>query len=412
MSRRELPQRTGLPIPISERFEFVSEKWLETARTFLQNKLDAFNGNPPTGRFAAVETYTNAPPHLKCPNDVATVHIVIENGQLDVGYGNVENPTFHVTGDYNRSLVIGTSVYEALPERRERVQRELQHRHGNVLQVTGAGFADADPEILKLLPGLHDHLAKRTVGNPDIPHKLKHLEVETRIQEVEANGYTVFENAISDAFVEELNEDFDRLIAENQRGKVAAMLLSRGPLWEEVATHPQIHAVAQQLLGVDCNLGQSIAFRKSKGADTHQLHNDPPHPHTGELCCNVTTVWALSEFDEDSGPTIVVPGSHKENRPPDQDAKSRAVKLTMPKGSVAMWHGSLWHGAAIRERDGERTSLHNTYLRNWVRTWDNYLEIDPAILERNSPALTTLAGIDDLYGKNTYEGIDFRRLAA
>ena len=142
------------------------------------------------------------------------------------------------------------------------------------------------------------------------------------------------------------------------------MLLSRGPLWEEIAPHPQIHAVAQNLLGTDCNLGQSIAFRKPKGADTHQMHNDPPHPHTGELCCNVTTVWVLSEFDAHSGPTIVVPCSHKENRPPDEDAKSRPVKLTMPKGSVAMLHGSLWHGAAIRKRDGERTSLHNTYLRN------------------------------------------------
>ena len=341
MSRRELPTRTGLPIPISERFEFVSETWLDTARGFLQEKLDACNGEPPSGRFAAVETYTHAPPHLKCPDNVATIHIVIENGQLDVGYGAVTNPTFHVEGDYNRSLVIGASVYEQLPERRERIQRELHHRHGGVLELTGSGFADVNPELLKLLSGLHDHLAKRTVGNPDIPHKLEHLDVETRVHEIEQNGYTVFEKAITEAFVDELNDDLDRLIAENRRGKAAAMLLSCGPLWEEVATHPQIHAVAQHLLGADCNLGQSIAFRKPKGVDTHQIHNDPPHPFTGELCCNVTTVWALSEFDGDAGPTIVVPGSHKENRPPDKDAKSRAVKLTMPKGSVAMWHGSL-----------------------------------------------------------------------
>lgn len=412
MSRRDLPQRTGLPIPISERFEFVSEQWLDSARSFLQDKLNSIDRTLPLGRFAAVETYLDAPPHLECPDDVATVHIVIKDGELDVGYGDVSEPNLRVRGDYNRSLVIGASVYEDLPERRDRIQRELRHRHGTVLEVTGSGFANVNPDILKLLSGLHDHLAKRTVGNPDIPHKLKHLDVEERVGEVGESGYTIFEKAITDAFVDELNDDLERLFAENRRGKVAAMLLACGPLWEEVAMHPQIHAVAQHLLGADCNLGQSIAFRKPQGADTHQMHNDPPHPHTGELCCNVTTVWALSDFDEDAGPTIVVPGSHKENRPPDQDAKARAVKLTMPKGSVAMWHGSLWHGAAIRELDGERTSLHNTYLRNWVRTWDNYLEIDPAILERNSPALTTLAGIDDLFGKNTYDGIDFKRLAA
>ena len=412
MTRRDLPQRTGLPIPISERFEFVSERWLDTARTFLQEKLDKTDGTKPSGRFAAVETYTNAPPHLKFPDDVVTIHIVIDDAQLDVGYGDVMDPNLRVKGDYNQSLVIGASVYENLPERRDRVQRELRHRHGEVLSVSGSGFSNVDPEILNLLSGLHDHLAKRTVGNPDIPHKLKYLDVEKRIGEVEENGYTVFENAITNSFVDELNDDLDRLFAENRRGQVAAMLLTRGPLWEEVAMHPQIHAVAQHLLGADCNLGQSIAFRKPQGADTHQMHNDPPHPYTGELCCNVTTVWALSDFDEDAGPTIVVPGSHKQNRPPAHDANSRAIKLTMPRGSVAMWHGSLWHGAAIRERDGERTSLHNTYLRNWVRTWDNYLEIDPAILKRNPPALTTLAGIDDLYGKNTYDGIDFRRVAA
>ena len=178
MPRRELPKRTGLPIPISERFEFASERWLDSARAFLQEKLDTFDGNTPSGRFAAVETYTNAPPHLKCPNDVATIHIVIENGNLDIGYGEVADPTFHVKGDFNRSLVIGASVYEQLPDRRERIQRELHHRHGNVLELTGSGFADVNPELLKLLAGLHDHLAKRTVGNPDIPHKLKHLDVE------------------------------------------------------------------------------------------------------------------------------------------------------------------------------------------------------------------------------------------
>ena len=320
MTRRELPQRTGLPVPMSERFEFASEKWLDTARAFLQNKLDAVQ-EAPSGRFAAVETYTNAPPHLKCADDVATVHIVIEDGQLDVGYGDIANPNLRVEGDYNRSLVIGAAVYEQLPERRDRIQRELHHRHGNVMNVTGNGFHGVEPNLLKLLAGLHDHLAKRTVGNPDISHKLKHLDVESRVQEIEELGYTVFERAITETFVAELNEDLDRLIAESKRGQTAAMLMSRGPLWEEVATHPQIHAVAQHLLGADCNLGQSIAFRKPKGADTHQIHNDPPHPHTGELCCNVTTVWALSEFDEDAGPTIVVPRSHKENRPPDEDAK-------------------------------------------------------------------------------------------
>lgn len=74
-----------------------------------------------------------------------------------------------------------------------------------------------------------------------------------------------------------------------------------------------------------------------------------------------------------------------------------------------MWHGSLWHGAAIRQDEGLRLTIHNTYLRNWVRTWDDYLGIDPVILERNPPAFSTLCGVDDMYGKNTYSGPDNSR---
>ena len=74
-----------------------------------------------------------------------------------------------------------------------------------------------------------------------------------------------------------------------------------------------------------------------------------------------------------------------------------------------MWHGGLWHGSAIREEQGERMTIHNTYLRNWVRTFDNYLEINPEILEDNPPAITTLCSVDDIYEKNTYAGPDFSR---
>ena len=74
-----------------------------------------------------------------------------------------------------------------------------------------------------------------------------------------------------------------------------------------------------------------------------------------------------------------------------------------------MWHGSLWHGAAIRADDGERISIHNTYLRNWVRTFDDYLTIDPEVLVNNAPAITTLTGVDDIYMKNTIAGPDNRR---
>jgi len=118
---------------------------------------------------------------------------------------------------------------------------------------------------------------------------------------------------------------------------------------------------------------------------------------------NATTIFALDDFTETSGPTTLVPGSFRENCFPPDDAEG-AIKLIMPKGSAALWHGATWHGAAIREDAGKRITLHNTYGRLFHRTFDSYLDIGAEILARNPPAVTTLCGLDDPFEKNTDHG--------
>ena len=359
---------------------------------------------------AVQEIFTDAPPHLGYADDVAAIHIVIDDGEPTVGAGKIDDPDFRTVSDYNKAHIVATAIYEDCPERQARLAKEAVHRHGTFFDAQG-GLDEVPPAAIQALSGLHDHLGRRTVTNPDIEHRIDKLGMRRQVEEIEEQGYTVVEHAVSDELLAALEEDLRRLIVETGRGRIASMLLARGLLWEELAVHPWIHSIAQHLLGADCNMGQSLGFTKKQGEDTHRLHNDPPHPLTGDLCCNVTTIWALDDFTETSGSTLVVPGSHKWHRPPDADAMERAEKILMPRGSVALWHGSLWHGSSIREDEGERLTIHNTYLRNWVRTFDSYLEIDPAILERNPPTFTTLCGIDDLYGKNTYAGPDFSRVA-
>ena len=89
----------------------------------------------------------------------------------------------------------------------------------------------------------------------------------------------------------------------------------------------------------------------------------------------------------------------------------RAIPVEMSKGSIAIWDGATWHAQGDRQSAGDRVTLHSTYSRMTLRTYDFYRDIDPAILDRNPPELTTLAGLDDLFEKNRYTGPDFRRLA-
>jgi len=402
---------TPLPVPLKERVELASSEWLAAARTYLEPRVATNAGRLRGTQLTVCEVYTNPPPHLGYGDQVA-FHIRVDDGVLTVGPGEVDDVDMKVRADYNQASIAVTAVWEQVPKRRARVLRELKHRAGgDVFEVKG-GLDPASP-VTEVLSGLHDHMARRTITNPDLAHRATHLGLDRRLDDLSEQGYTVLENAFSNDLADELGDELSRLIGQGPKPNLtAAMLLARGEIFEEVAVHPWVLTLAEHLVGRGCTLGQSLAFRKAKGIDTHHLHSDyalipepyPPH------CLNVTTVWALEDFTETSGPTVVVPRSFKHNRFPTAGSAEDAVKVIMPKGSVALWHGATWHGAAVRDDQGDRLTLHNTYLRLYARTFDCYLDIDPAVLERNPPAVTTLCGLDDMFEKNSFNGTDRERL--
>jgi ectoine hydroxylase-related dioxygenase (phytanoyl-CoA dioxygenase family) len=266
---------------------------------------------------------------------------------------------------------------------------------------------------MKTLMELHDGLARRTVDNPDLAHRLAGHGLLRHAADLRERGYTILENAITHAFADELREAILEKIAEHDPPLAAAMLLERGRLFEEAIQHPWVMALAEQVCGKGFLLAQSIGVRRGPGPGL-PLHSDynllrEPFPAYSQAC---TTIFALEDFTLAGGATLVVPGSISEQRHPRPgEADARAIPIEMPKGSIAMWDGATWHGSATRQTDGERVTLHNTYSRMTLRTYDFYRDIDPAILERNPPDVTTLAGLDDVFEKNTHAGPDFRRLA-
>ena len=415
MSVPEIVAPTFAPVARKDRVEFGSDAWLDAARNYLNERFEQHGASITDERIAVCEQYTAAPPHLADANGQVAFHIVIDRTGVTAARGAISAADVTITADYNKSQWAATAVYEQIPERAARLQRETQHLFGQIHDIRG-GFPEV-PTVFAVLSGLHDHMARLTEPGKDLAHRIENLGLRQNISELEERGYTVIDNAITDAMADELEADFRRLVAQTaeitgKKARSASMLLARGHLWEEIALHPLIHTIAQHMVGEDCNLGQSIGGIKTQGADALQMHNDPPHPFTGEVCCNLTTIWTIADdFTESSGATVVVPGSHMGNQPPAADAASRAVKILMPKGSVAMWHGGVWHASSVRKDPGERVTIHNTYLRNWVRTFDNYLHIDPEILDRNPVGLSMLCGLDDYYMKNSLAGPDYSRLA-
>ena len=65
----------------------------------------------------------------------------------------------------------------------------------------------------------------------------------------------------------------------------------------------------------------------------------------------------------------------------------------MPKGSVLVWHGSLWHGGGANATDDDRIGIAMNYCAGWIRQQENQqLGIPRDVARTFSPRLRELVG--------------------
>ena len=400
---------TDLTVPLAERAQYASTDWIETARRYLASRAGT---SPP---FSVSVTLDNAPPHLDAGSAAPYGYTVRVGGGSAVIEDRPDAAAqLRVRADYNAALPFAWTSH-ADAESSDRARREYAAVLG---EPDVEGELPEDPAVRALLSDFHDHMARRTVNNPDVRHRAKHLGLEDNLADLDDKGYTVLQDAFTPELADELRAEAHRNhdAAPPDTGFRATMLLRRGRLWEYAATHPWVLTLAEYLLGRGCVMYQSDTIIKGPGLDTHPgLHADygasrvaEPFP---EYCLEATAVWAIDDFDRAAGPTVIVPGSFRNARQvPAGTTREDVVTIEMPKGSIAFWHGASWHGSMPRTAPGRRTSLHNAYVRFFMRPLERYDDIDQAIVDRNPPVFSTLCGLDDIFGKSGDTGADFERM--
>jgi ectoine hydroxylase-related dioxygenase (phytanoyl-CoA dioxygenase family) len=102
---------------------------------------------------------------------------------------------------------------------------------------------------------------------------------------------------------------------------------------------------------------------------------------------------AVSEFTEENGATLVVPGSHlwSEDRLADP---SETVPAVMPPGSALLFLGSTHHGGGTnRTSDQYRTGLTTGFDSAAVRQEENmYLALSPEVVKSYPEHVQRLLG--------------------
>ena len=233
-------------VGLSERVEYASAEWLAEAKRFLESA----SATLPNASFSFSAHLDDPPPHLNGGDGPFGYTIRMAGGTVEAQDRPSDDVDLFQRGDYNAGLPLAWVVYGDDPTGRARIVREYQRLAGD--RTSGpVGEMPGDPAVAGVLGALHDHLARRTVNNPDVGHRIKHYGLERHAAELAETGYTVLENAFTDEYALALREETHK----NHQGRAedasfrATMLLERGRIWEEAVIHQWVLTLADHLLG-------------------------------------------------------------------------------------------------------------------------------------------------------------------
>jgi ectoine hydroxylase-related dioxygenase (phytanoyl-CoA dioxygenase family) len=230
-------------------------------------------------------------------------------------------------------------------------------------------------------------------------------------ERIARDGYTILERVIEPELVAALAHDLQRLEEEydvkparnpfeGTRTVRIYNLLVHGTLYEQIPVHEAVLPLVEAVLDPGCLVSSLSSISIDPGEQAQPIHADDqllplPKPHLPIVC---NTMWALTDFTEANGATRVVPGSHVRDRSPAFGKHYDSIPAEMPRGSVLVWHGSLWHGGGANRTGQRRVGIAMNYCAGWVRQQENQqLGIPREVARGFAPRLRQLVGYG-IYG--------------
>ncbi len=231
-------------------------------------------------------------------------------------------------------------------------------------------------------------------------------EVAEHARAIADQGYTIVEDAIEEDLLDELAAALLRL--EVELGIVPARndfegeqtvrvynLLVHGTAFQRIPVHANVLPIVERVLDPGCLISSLSSIAICEGETPQPIHADDqliplPKPHPPTVC---NTMWALTDFTDANGATRLVPGSHLASENPIFGGEYETIAAEMPKGSVLVWHGSLWHGGGANTTIERRIGIAMNYCAGYVRQQENQqLGLSRETVERFPKRLRELVG--------------------
>ncbi|MAD16989.1 MAG: phytanoyl-CoA dioxygenase [Alteromonadaceae bacterium] len=200
------------------------------------------------------------------------------------------------------------------------------------------------------------------------------------LKHVEEHGYIVIENVLSGDEITTVKNSISPLLNETGRNSFEGYktqrlygVLNKTRALDRLVDHPRILALLNKLFMPNYLLSQLQVINLLPGESGQPLHFDDgfypiPRPRAP---LGAATIWAIDDFTESNGATVIVPNSHTwddNQKPTTEQAKSAVMKA----GSVLFYPGTFWHGGGANHSSANRLAVTCQYCEPWLRTQENY----------------------------------------
>jgi hypothetical protein len=198
------------------------------------------------------------------------------------------------------------------------------------------------------------------------------------VDEIRRDGYTILPELLNAGEIGNLSRRLDAVLqhqveefgGEERMTAIGDGMTVRCPLAYDdafllTATHPRLLALCRTLLGEYIVLMQQNGIVNPSDAPhtQHQFHRDLPYQQfVSSRPLALSALVCLDPFSVETGATMVIPGSHREEAPPPAaDAASRETPVAAPAGACIVFDSMLVHRAGHNRSGRVRRAVNHVF---------------------------------------------------
>ncbi|MEJ5961941.1 phytanoyl-CoA dioxygenase family protein [Pedobacter immunditicola] len=210
-------------------------------------------------------------------------------------------------------------------------------------------------------------------------------DLTTFNQLMEEYGWIIYENALEDEFIDQINESLKEayIIRRDIQIKNGIGANMNGTLHHLVDKNSfSLKFLEQKFCDFEIkdflkgnyilnSLGAVINMKDEKPY-VQNIHRDI-RSYTGDFKLMIQMMVVLDNFTEENGATYFLSGSHKQEQKPDEkyfyEYSDRAIAN---KGSIILFDANLWHAAGKNYTDHQRRALTMAFTRPFFKQQMDY----------------------------------------